>query len=181
MPLVTTAAVIFTLVGMAAVVSRKSCHPVLSFTAGSLGIIMLAVLMVPGFSNFTAATLTFALLAPLLGQRLLRKARPSDPFKSRHKAAFLMTVVDTGFMALSLLLMPGHGTKPVQASVAVSAHDHGSTMASGDGTMGIAVQIGWAMCTMILAFPELRRRSYKSLGHAVCSVCMTLAMGVMAL
>jgi hypothetical protein len=166
---------------MAAVVSRKSCHPVLSFTAGSLGIIMLAVLMVPGFTNFTAATLTVGLLAPLLCQRLLTMTRASDPFRSKHKAAFCMTVVDTGFMALSLLLMPGHGTEPVQALVAVSMHSHGPTMASGAGTMGFAVLIGWAVCTMILVFPELRRRSYTSLGHAVCSACMTLAMGVMAL
>jgi hypothetical protein len=166
---------------MAAVVSKKSCPRLLSFTAGSLGIIMLAVLMVPGFSNYTAAALTIALLAPLLGQRLLTKFRPSVPFTGRHKAAFLMTIVDTGFMALALLLMPGHGTETMQTSMAVSVHNHGPAMASGAGTMAIAVLIGWVVCTMIVAFPELHRRSYQSLSHAVCSVCMTLAMGVMAL
>lgn len=177
----TAAAAILTIVGMAAVVGKKACPPLLSFTAGSLGIIMLAVLMVPGFSNYTASALTAAFLAPLLGQRLLAKIRASDQLTGQHKAPFLLAIVDTGFMALALLLMPGHGAEPMQASVAGSVHTHGSSMASGAGMMGAAVLIGWAVCTMILAVPELRGRSYRSLGHVICSVCMTLAMGVMAL
>jgi hypothetical protein len=177
----TAAAAILTIVGMAAVVSKKACPPLLSFTAGTLGIIMLAVLMVPGFSNYTAAALSAALLAPLLGQRLLTKIQTGDPLASDHKAPFLLAVVDIGFMALALLLMPSHGTEPLQASAVSSVHSHGSPMASGAGIMGAAVLIGWTICTMILAVPELRRRSYEPVGHVVCSVCMTLAMGLMAL
>lgn len=181
MPLMTAAAAILTIVGMAAVVSKKACPPLLSFTAGTLGTIMLAVLMVPGFSNYTAAALSAALLAPLLGQRLLTKIRTGDPPAGNHKAPFLLAVVDIGFMALALLLMPAHGAAPMQASAASSVHIHGTPVASGAGTMAAAVLIGWTVCTLILAVPELRRRSHQTLGHAVCSVCMTLAMGLMAL
>lgn len=176
----TAAAAILTIVGMAAVVSKKGCPPVLSFTSGSLGIIMLAVLIVPGFSTYTASALTAAILAPVLGQRLFAKIRTGDRLR-KHKAPFLLAVVDIAFMALALLLMPTHGTEYMQASMAGPVHSHGSPTASGAGMMGAAVLIGWSACTMILAVPELRRRSRQSLGHVVCSVCMTLAMGVMAL
>jgi hypothetical protein len=182
MPLMTAAAAILTIVGMAAVVSKKGCPPLLSFTAGSLGLIMLAVLTVPGFSNYTASALTAAVLAPLLGQRLLTKIRTGSPLAGEHKAPFLLAVVDVGFMALALLLMPTHGTEAMQASLVGGVHGgHGSPTASGASVMGAAVLIGWTTCTMILAVPELRRRSQELVGHAVCSVCMTLAMGVMAL
>lgn len=70
-----------------------------------------ALLITLGFSNYSASALTAAILAPLLGQRLLTKIRARDPLPGRHKAPFLLAVVDIGFTALALLLTGAlHGT-----------------------------------------------------------------------
>lgn len=177
----TATAAILTIVGMAAVVGRKACSPVLAFTAASLGAIMLAVLMVPGFSNYTASALTLALLGPVLCERLLTRIWTRRPLAGGHKAPFVLAVVDIGFMALALLMMPAHALEPIQAAAVSSVHRHGSPMTTGAGMMGAAVLIGWTLCALVLAGPGLRRRSFATLPHAVCSGCMILAMGVMAL
>lgn len=183
MPLMTAAAAILTIVGMAAAVSKTACSPVLALTSMGSGTIMLAVLMVPGLSNFTAAALTLALLVPVLGAWLLTKMRPKRPPADRHRIAFVLPVVDIGFMALALLLMPAHGSaqSPAAAATVGAGHSHGSHMTMGPEIMGVVALIGWTMCALILAAPAMRRRSFETLPHAVCSACMILAMTVMAL
>ncbi|MGA7204483.1 MAG: hypothetical protein WBX27_07645 [Specibacter sp.] len=184
MSLMTTAAAILTIVGMAAAVGRRRCSRYLSGTAVVIGAIMLAVLLVPGFSNFEAAAATFALLVPVVAVPLWARVKTRPTLSGWQGSAAGLAIVDTGFMALALFLMPAHqGSQPLAASAAAMSgmSGHMSQMPVGGGVMGAFVLLGWAACAAAVVLPAMRRHGTGFVPHASCSACMILAMAVMAL
>jgi hypothetical protein len=179
----TAAAAILTIVGMAAAVVRRGCSRILATTAVVIGAIMLAVLVLPGFPTVTAAALTVALLVPVSGAFLWARVKNRRPLTGWQKSAASLAVVDIGFMALALFLMPVHGAGQPQASAAPmeGMSGHMPHMAAGTGLVGVMVLLGWTVCVAVVAVPAIRLPTRGIFPHAVCSGCMILAMGVMAL
>ncbi|MET4095781.1 hypothetical protein [Arthrobacter sp. UYCu712] len=179
----TAAAAILSIAGMAAAVVRRGCSWILATTAVVIGAIMMAVLVLPGFSNVAAAALTVALLVPVVGAFLWARVKTRRPLTGWQKSAAGLAVVDIGFMALALFLMPVHGTGQPQASAAPMAgmSGHMAHMTTGTGLMSVMVLLGWMVCAAVVAVPAIRRRTRGMSPHAVCSGCMILAMGIMAL
>ncbi|WP_269994316.1 hypothetical protein [Arthrobacter sp. B2a2-09] len=178
----TAAAAILTIVGMAAAVVRPGCSRTPATTAVVIGAIMLAVLLLPDFSNVAAAAVTLALLPAVAGALLWQRVKTRRQLTGLHKTAAGLAVVDTGFMALALFLMPVHGAGQPQASAVPMAgmSGHMSHMAGG-GLMSVLVLLGWMVCAAVVAVPAIRLRTRGIFPHAVCSGCMILAMGVMAM
>jgi len=179
----TAAAAILTIVGMAAAVVRRGCSRILATTSVVIGAIMLAVLVLPGFSTVAAAAVTVALLVPVVGAFLWARVKTGRPLAGWQKFAAGLAVIDIGFMALALFLMPVHGAGQPRASAVPMAgmSGHMTHMAAGGGLMGGLVLLGWMVCAAVVAVPAIRRRTHGVFPHAVCSGCMILAMGVMAL
>ncbi len=184
MSLMTTTAAILTIVGMAAAVGRRGCSRLLAGTAVVMGAIMLAVLVLPGFSNFAAAAATGALLIPVLGAFLWTRLKTQHPPTGWQKSAAGLAAIDAGFMALALFLMPVHqDSQPLAAAAAPMSgmSGHMSQMAMGGGFMNVLVLLGWTACAAVVVLPAMRQRTRGMIPHAACSGCMILAMAVMAM
>jgi len=188
MPLVTAAAAILTIVGMAAAVGRRRCSRILAATAVVIGGIMLAALLVPGFSNVVAAAATLALLVPVAAVHLWTRARTRQPLSGWQKPAAGLAVVDIGFMALALLLMPAHPNMQAPAPGVMTGMSgmpgmsgHMPAMTAGGGVMTTLVLLGWAACAAVVVVPLIRRNRTGMVPHAACTGCMILAMALMAI
>lgn len=182
MSLMTAVAAILTIVGMAAAVGRRGCSRFLAGTAVVIGAIMLAVILVPGFSNYAAAAATFAFLVPVVAVPLWARVRTRQALAGWQKPAAGLAVVDTGFMALALFMMPAHhASQPLAAAAAPMSgmSGHMSQMSVGGGVMTVLVLVGWVVCAAVLVLPAMRRNGLGMVPHATCSGCMILAMAVM--
>jgi len=178
----TAVAAILTVVGMAAAVGRRGCSRILAATAVAIGGIMLTALLVPGFSNFNAAAAAFALLVPLVAAHFWARATNRHPLAAWRKPAAGLAVVDTGFMALALFLMPAHHNSPALAAGTLPMNGmsgHMAHMAMGGGVMTALVLIGWTVCAAVVVLPAMRRNGPGMVPHATCSGCMIMAMAVM--
>ncbi len=194
----TTAAAVLTLVGTAAAVGQRGCSRLLAGAAVVMGSSMIAVLVVPGFSNIIAAGVMFALFLAALGSLLLTSMKTRRPLSAGQRTTAGLVIVDTWFMALAMFVMPMHMAGQPQAAAAPMSdthdhmsqasapmsgmHDHMSQTAAGDGLlMNALVWAAWIVCAAAVAAPALRRDARSMLPHMACSGSMILAMAVMAL
>lgn len=173
----TISAVLLTAAGMAAGFGRHNRSALRTPGALGMGAIMLGVLLVPGFSHAAAtasgAVLLLVVLAGVVGVR----AKTGPAWDERQRTAAAVTVVDIGFMALALLLMPMPGSGLL---VPPLAHGSGAHPAMAGGVMIWFVLLAWTACAAVLILPGARLRRTESFFHLACSGSMIAAMAAMA-
>ena len=194
----TTAAAVLTLVGTAVAVGQRGCSRLLVGATVVMGSSMIAVLVVPGFSNIIAAGIMFALFLTAVGSLLLTSMKTRLPLSAGQRSTAGLVIVDAWFMALAMFVMPMHmAGQPRAAAAPMSGthdhmsqasdpmsgmHDHMSQTAAGGGfLMNALVWAAWIVCATAIAAPALRRDTRSMLPHMACSGSMILAMAVMAL
>jgi hypothetical protein len=172
----TISAVALTAAGMAAGLGRHNRSALRTPGALGMGAIMLGVLLVPGFSHAAATASGAVLLLGVLAGVAGARAKTGPAWASRQRTAAAVTVVDIGFMALALLLMPMPG------STLLPPLDHagGTHPAMAEGVMIWFVLLAWTACAAVLILPGARLRRTESFFHLACSGSMIAAMAAMA-
>ena len=155
----------------------RSTAPLALIATIGAGALMLCAMVVPGFSSFAAAALAMVLLSAVGAVAILRGTRG-------NRALVGLAIVDLGFMAGVMLLMPVHGESAVASGTekvtGLATHPLAHAAPSG-GLMIWLVLLVWAFCAAVLVVPGLRSRRRDSLYQSVCSGCMIAAMAAMTL
>jgi hypothetical protein len=190
-------AILLTLVSIAAAASHRADRMRLAFALVS-GAIMIAFFAGPLVSQRAAAALLLALMLAGVLQVLVRRLRTGDQLDQKLRVAVAIPLVDAGFMALAMAMMPamslshvsnGAGLSTVSEvtslsnnhSVATLNAVHGMSMTEPAGALIWVILLGWAATATILIVPRLLDRSGDGIRHAVCTGGMIAAMGVMFL
>ena len=142
------------------------------------GALMVCSITVPGFSSLAAAALAIALLSVVGAVAILWGTRG-------NRALVGLAMVDLGFMAGVMLLMPVHGESAaagydISSATGLASHPLAHAAPSG-GLMVWLVLLVWGFCAAVLVVPGLRNRRRDSLYQSVCSGCMIAAMAAMAM
>lgn len=175
-------AVLFTVVGMSAALGRHIRSPLRTIGALGMGAIMLGVLVLPSFSHVAAAALTVVLLLVVLGGGTGIRLATRQPLAFGQRTAVAVTIVDIGFMAAAVLLMPAHAAVRRLAPTPPPGgiHGFGTHPALAGGLTTWLVLLVWASCAAVLIVPALLRRSPGGALHVLCSGSMIAAMAAMA-
>lgn len=188
----TIAAVLLFVVGMAAALGRPRRSPLhtihLTRTVGTVGVgaIMLGAMSVPGWSRLAVAALTAGLLLLVLAGTLALRLRRGQPLESGQRTVAALTVVDLGFMAAAVLLLPIHGSghgavdRAAQQLTSAASGIHAGSHSLAGGVMIWLVLLAWASCAAVLIAPMIRWRPREGVVDVVCSGSMIAAMAAMA-
>ena len=155
----------------------RSATPLALIAPIGAGALMTCSIVVPGFSSLAAAALAVVLLG-VVGAVAIMRGRG-------NRALVGLAIVDLGFMAGLMILMPVHGESAAAgyntgSVTGLASHPLAHAAPSG-GLMIWLVLLVWAFCAAVLVVPGLRNRRRDSLYQSVCSGCMIAAMATMAL
>jgi hypothetical protein len=171
-------AVLLTVASMVAAVASREHVRLRALTGIALGAVMLAVAVVPAFPRLLAAAIAGSVVLVVLGSVIGMRLGAHGPLDRRQKISTAIPLIDSGFMAAALLLMPTHAIVALAASAhSVGSHDLHAGMAG--GVMTWFVLLAWAVSAAVLIIPALVRRPRESYADVACTGCMIAAMVAM--
>ncbi|TXN31247.1 hypothetical protein [Lacisediminihabitans profunda] len=176
----TVVAFVLAVCGMGAALARHRRAPLHALSALGMGAIMVAVLAAPTFSRLAASTITLALLLPLAAAALALRARSGRHPHPGLRTAVAVSIVDIGFMATTVLVMPSHLAVRPAPALGLPATMIGHGPATSGWWVIWVVLLTWAGCAAALLVPAVRARAPGWLLDVVCSGSMIAAMAAMA-
>lgn len=176
----TVVAFVLAVCGMGAAIARHRRAPLHSLTDIGMGAVMIVVLAAPAFSRLAASSITVALLVPLAAAALALRARSGHRLGPTLRTAFAVSILDIGFMAAAVLVMPSHLSvrSPSALGLTVAMSGHGPAT-SGWWVVWLVLVI-WAGCAAVLLLPAVRARAPGWSLDLACSGSMIAAMAAMA-
>ncbi|WP_394768047.1 hypothetical protein [Lacisediminihabitans sp.] len=176
----TVVAFVLAVCGMGAALARHRRAPLHALTAVGMGAVMVAVLAAPAFSRLAASTITIALLLPLGAAALALRARSGRHPSLGLRTAVAVSIVDIGFMATAVLVMPLHLAVGPVSAIGLTGTMIGHGAAAPGWWVVWLVLLTWAGCAAALLHPAVRGRAPGWLLDVVCSGSMIAAMAAMA-
>jgi len=188
MPLTTLLAAVLTSVGTAAAVHTYRRSKGTALVSAGLGLIMLAALLVPGFTGPAASAASLALLLPLCAAYALsRRHELAAPGTAPNRIRFGLALADIEFMAIAMFLMSAHrATLSAAGAASTAGMAHTASMpgmaptAPGSEAMLALIILGWATCAAALVIPLGKHDKRHGAWHGICSGAMIAATALMA-